>query len=103
LRSKVRGIRRIVANWREKSSSYLLDISFPRRFIETPCVYRRGNKYSYTSSLVLADDGDEQDAKRVTDRARATKTIIASGLTTDFRLARYRENAHGKGGGRGTG
>jgi len=46
---------------------------------------------------VLADDGDEQDAKRVTDRARATETIIASGLTTDFRLARYRESAHGKG------
>lgn len=43
-----------------------------------------------------ADDGDEQDVKRVTDRARATETIIVSDITTDFRLARYRGREHKK-------
>lgn len=48
--------------------------------------------------MLANDDNDEQDAKRVTDRARATETIIASSLTTDFRLARYRGRAKKRGG-----
>jgi len=106
LNVKVRGIRQIMANYYCSGKISVMFITYfipATSFTETPCVYRRGNKYSYTFSLVPVDDGDEQDVKRVTDRARATETIIASGLTTDFRFARYRGREHKKGWGRGEG